>query len=161
MPSCPSSVRLVLTRTVDAVRLTSDQYVYMTSCSRSPVIRKNSYQSRSSSSHLRTTCRVLHARKFPVPLREARPVVLAGQATNPGAFRKTSHSQTCCTRYAGLVLLITQERGELQQVLTIDFVEIELVADSTKYARAVEYAARVFGFFVSLFRQGNRNGCRY
>src|ERR1019366_7768802 len=42
---------LWLTRTVDAVRLTSDQYVYMTSCSRSPVIRKNSYQSRSSASH--------------------------------------------------------------------------------------------------------------
>src|SRR5271163_4251777 len=39
---------LWLTRTVDAARLTSDQYVYMTSCSRIPVIRKNSYQSRSS-----------------------------------------------------------------------------------------------------------------
>src|ERR1700688_3053967 len=32
---------LWLTRTVDAAKFTSDQYVYMTSCSRSPVIRKN------------------------------------------------------------------------------------------------------------------------
>src|ERR1019366_6241969 len=42
---------LWVTRTVDAVRFTSDQYVYMTSCSRIPVISKNSYQSRSSASH--------------------------------------------------------------------------------------------------------------
>src|SRR5208282_3875383 len=42
---------LWVTLTVLAAKLTSDQYVYMTSCSRSPVIRKNSYQSRSSESH--------------------------------------------------------------------------------------------------------------
>src|ERR1700692_4393094 len=32
---------LWLTRTVDAAKLTSDQYVNITSCSRSPVIKKN------------------------------------------------------------------------------------------------------------------------
>src|ERR1700694_5103690 len=39
---------LWLTRTVDAAKLTSVQYVNITSCSRSPVIKKNSYQSLSS-----------------------------------------------------------------------------------------------------------------
>jgi len=41
--------RIWLTRTVAAAKFTSDQYVNMTSCSLIPVIRKNSYQSRSSS----------------------------------------------------------------------------------------------------------------
>src|SRR5262252_7955622 len=40
---------LWLTRTVPAAKVTSDQYVYITSCSLIPVIRKNSYQSRSCS----------------------------------------------------------------------------------------------------------------
>src|SRR5580765_2675984 len=42
---------LWLTRTVEAAKFTSDQYVYITSCSRIPVIKKNSYHSRSSSVH--------------------------------------------------------------------------------------------------------------
>src|SRR5205823_2929690 len=42
---------LWVTRTVEAEKLTSAQYVYMTSCARIPVIRKNSYLSRSSESH--------------------------------------------------------------------------------------------------------------
>src|ERR1700722_3670271 len=41
---------LWLTRTVACATLMSDQYVYMTSCSRMPVIRKNSYHKRSSAS---------------------------------------------------------------------------------------------------------------
>src|SRR5215472_2296977 len=41
---------LWLTRTVLAAKFTSDQYVCITSCSRIPVIRKNSYQSCSSGS---------------------------------------------------------------------------------------------------------------
>src|SRR5580698_797839 len=45
---------LWVTRTIDPTRLMSRHSVYITSCSRSPVIRKNSYQSRSS---------VLHAAK--------------------------------------------------------------------------------------------------
>jgi hypothetical protein len=40
---------LWLTRTVAALRFTSDQYVYITSCSLIPVIKKNSNHSRSSS----------------------------------------------------------------------------------------------------------------
>src|SRR5580704_2329306 len=42
---------LCVTRTVDATKFTSDQYAYMTSCSRIPVIRKNSYHNRSPASH--------------------------------------------------------------------------------------------------------------
>src|ERR1700675_4592032 len=41
---------LWLTRTVAWAKLTSDPYVYMTSCSLMPVIRRNSYQSPSSAS---------------------------------------------------------------------------------------------------------------
>jgi hypothetical protein len=41
---------LWVTRTIDPARLMSRHSVYITSCSRSPVIRKNSYQSRSSAS---------------------------------------------------------------------------------------------------------------
>ena len=39
---------LWLPRAAAAAKFTSDQYVYITSCSRIPVIRKNSYQSRHS-----------------------------------------------------------------------------------------------------------------
>jgi hypothetical protein len=81
-----------------------------------------------------------------------RPVVLAYQPANPIRLQERHDILKLVVDAAwSLLLLVTEERGELQQVLPLDLVEAEFVAGfGTKYERAVEYAACVFGFFVSL-----------
>ena len=92
MPSASSPRSgLWLTRTVAWLRLISDQYVYMTSCSRIPVIRKNSYQRRSfviaSREELVEFFLLVNLRFF---FGVARPVVLANQTTNSVRLQRTS-----------------------------------------------------------------------
>src|SRR5208337_3660489 len=58
-----------------------------------------------------------------------RPVVFAHQPTNPMRLQECHYILKLVVHAAWcLFLLVTQERGELQQVLSVDLVEVELVA---------------------------------
>ena len=112
----------------------SSQEQCITSCSRIPVIRKNSNHSRSSSSHAaKSVSQVLllvHLRLFfDVP----RPVVLSRQPANPVRLQKRHHVLEFVVDAARcLFFFVTQKCREFQQVFAFDVFEVELGQDSVK-----------------------------
>src|SRR5271166_5392616 len=130
----------------------SDRYVCMTSCSLMPVIKKNSYQSRSSasqaaksvssslSSYISGSSSVYRGQSF-----------LPTSPRIPFAFRKDMTFENLFQQLRGACSLSSRRNAwYFNRSFRSISSRFSLWQDSVKYARAVEYAASVFGFFVSL-----------
>src|SRR5438552_10134797 len=143
---------LWLTRTVFDAMFRSVQYVCITSCSRIPVMRKNSNHRRSSASHALKNL-----------FSSSRSYTSGSSSTNRGqSFLPTNPRIPCAFRnvitFSNWLYMLRGACAFSSRTNAANFsmslrsmsVRFNLWQDSTKYASAVRYAANVLGFLLSL-----------
>src|SRR5215471_19439259 len=110
----------------------------MTSCSRIPVIRKNSNQSRSSSVQAwKSMASSSDSYISSFSSVERGQFVLSHETTNPVCLEKRHPSLELVVDGAGrLLLLITEKANEFEHIVSLDLMQVELAAGLSEVVKS-------------------------